>query len=63
MTDEEPYRHALGVLQREFGPDGLARFLRLTRSGSGDYTRDREEWQRELTLDEILASIHVNRLS
>jgi hypothetical protein len=25
--------------------------------------RDREEWQRELTLDEILASIHVNRRS
>ncbi|MBS1830773.1 MAG: hypothetical protein JST93_36085 [Acidobacteria bacterium] len=42
MTDEEFYRNALEVLQRELGADGLARFLRLSRSGGGDYTRDRE---------------------
>ena len=28
MTDEQFERYALEVLQREFGPDGLARFLR-----------------------------------
>lgn len=39
--DEQFYRHALGVLQRELGPDEVARFLRLTRCGSGDYTHDR----------------------
>jgi len=61
MTDEEFYRHALEVLQRELGADGLARSLRLSRSGGGDYTRDRDEWQQELTLDEVLASIRVNR--
>lgn len=63
MTDEEFYRNALEALQRELGPDGLARFLRLSRSGGGDYTRDREKWQQELTLDEVLASIRVNRRS
>ena len=41
MSDEDFERHALAVLQRELGLDGLARFLRLYRSGSGDYTRDR----------------------
>ena len=46
MTDEEFERHALELLQREFGPNGLTRFLRLNRSGRGDYTRDRIEWQR-----------------
>jgi hypothetical protein len=61
MTDEQFYRHALGVLQRELGPDGLARFLRLCRSGSGDYTRDRAERQDGLTLDEILGAIRINR--
>ncbi len=39
LTDEEFERHALGVLKRELGVVGLARFLRLNRSGSGDYTR------------------------
>ena len=56
LTDEQFERHALDVLKRELGPDGLARFLRLNRSGSGDYTRDREHWQKALALDEILKS-------
>ena len=42
MTDAQFYRHALEVLPRELGVDGFARFLRLSRSGGGDYTRDRE---------------------
>jgi hypothetical protein len=41
LTDEQFERHVLGVLQRELGADGLPRFLRLNRSGTGDYTRDR----------------------
>lgn len=61
LTGEQFKRHALDVLQRELGPDGLARFLRLNRSGSGDYTRDREKWQKDLTLDEILESIRKHR--
>lgn len=61
LTDEQFERHALGVLQRELGPDGLARFLRLNRSGNGDYTVDREVWQRGLTLDQILESIREHR--
>ena len=58
MTDEQFERHALEVLGRELGLDGLARFLRLHRSGTGDYTRDRENWQKDLTVDQILQSMH-----
>jgi hypothetical protein len=61
LTDEQFERHALDVLQRELGPDGLARFLRLNRSGADDYTRDREHWQKDLTLDQILESIRKHR--
>ena len=61
LTDEQFERHALGVLERELGPDGLARFLRLNRSGKGDYTRDRQQWQKDLTLDQILESIRNHR--
>lgn len=57
MTDEQFERHALAVLGRELGVGGLARFLRLHRSGEGDYTRDREKWQGYSTVDEILKSI------
>ena len=58
MTDEQFERHALEVLQREFGPDGLARFLRLHRSGRGDYTRDRIEWQKDFSVADIVASLN-----
>jgi hypothetical protein len=57
MTDQQFERYALEVLQRELGPDRLVRFLRLNRSGKGDYTRDRIEWQKDLTVDEIVASL------
>jgi hypothetical protein len=57
MTDEQFERYALEVLQRELGPDGLARFLRLNRSGNGDYTRDRMDWQKNRSVADIVASL------
>lgn len=57
MSDEDFERHALAVLQREFGLDGLARFLRLYRSGTGDYTRDRHRWLEGATIQEIMAEV------
>jgi hypothetical protein len=61
MTDEQFERHALEVLRRELGVDGLARFLRLDRSRSGDYTKDRMQWQNNLTIEQILDSIKRRR--
>jgi len=61
MTDEQFERHALEVLRRELGIDGLARFLRLDRSGSGDYTKDRLQWQKDLTVEQIVDSIKRRR--
>jgi hypothetical protein len=61
MTDEQFERHALEVLRRELGADGLARFLRLDRSGPGDYTRDRLHWQKDLTVEQIVDSIRRRR--
>jgi len=58
MTDEQFERYALEVLLRELGGDGLARFLRLNRSGKGDYTRDRMQWQKNLSVAEIVASLN-----
>ena len=54
MSDEDFERHALAVLHRELGLDGLARFLRVYRSGSGDYTRDRHRWLEGATIQEIV---------
>jgi hypothetical protein len=61
MTDEQFERHALEILRRELGADGLARFLRLNRSGPGDYTKDRMAWQKALTVDQIVDAMQRRR--
>ena len=63
LTDDQFERQVLEVIKRELGANGLARFLRLHRSGSGDYTRDRHEWQKDLTIDQIADSIRQHRLT
>ena len=57
MSDDEFERHALAVLQRELGVDGLGRFLRIYRAGTGDYTRDRHRWLEGATIQEIIAEV------
>jgi hypothetical protein len=61
MTDEDFERHAFAILQREFGLDGLARFLRLNRAGTGDYTRDRHNWLAGTTIEDILTEVERRR--
>lgn len=61
MTCEGFNRHALGVLERELAADGLAQFVRLSRSSGGDYTHDCEEWQAGLTIDDVLDSVRRHR--
>jgi hypothetical protein len=57
MSDQEFQRHALSILQRELGAEGFARFLRLYRSGRGDYTEERNQWLKGVTIDEIIEQI------
>jgi hypothetical protein len=53
LTDEQFEQHALTILHRELGVYGLARFLRVYRAGTGDYTRDRHQWLKGLTVQEL----------
>jgi hypothetical protein len=57
MSDEDFERHALAILHRELGLGGLARFLRLYRSGAGDYTRDHHRWLEGASVQEIMAEV------
>lgn len=61
MTDAEFESAAFDLLRRELGADGLARFLRLHRSGGGDYTRERDRWQRGVSVDDVAESIRRKR--
>lgn len=39
------------------GPVDMARFLRQFELGSDDYTRDRKEWLKDITVDGAVAEI------
>lgn len=53
MTDEQFERHALNILHQELGVYGLARFLRVYRAGTGDYTQDRHKWLHGITVQDL----------
>lgn len=61
LTDAELDSLALDLMRREFRTDGLARFLRLHRSGPGDYTVDRARWQRGISVDRIAETIRERK--
>ncbi len=63
MTDAEFDRHVMGILARELGPGGFARFLMLHRSGKDDYTVDRQQWIGQLTVDEIWRELEAQGLT
>jgi hypothetical protein len=53
MSDEEFWRRVPEIVGREFGAYGLARFLRLSGEGAGNYTRDQHQWQDEVTVQDV----------
>jgi hypothetical protein len=59
MTDDQLERHALTILQHELGVYGLARFLRVYRAGTGDYTQDRPRWLDGLSVEDALRDASV----
>jgi hypothetical protein len=63
MSDEQLERHALEILSRELGPHGLARFLRVFRSGTGDYTAERKSWLEEATVNDVVKDAGSRQVS
>ena len=50
-------RHAIDLLSNEMGIVDTVRFLNQFTTGYGDYTEEREGLFKDLTLDEILATM------
>ena len=61
MTDGQFRQHALGILERELGTTGLARFVRVYGRTYGDYTRERHTWQKGLTVARVATGIKARR--
>jgi len=47
----------LKALTKELGASGMAVFIRQFLNGSGDYTTERQEILKDITIDDIVLSI------
>jgi len=54
-------RQATELLVREMGIADALRFLSQFSSGSGDYTKERDQWLDDLTLQQITSEIKAKR--
>jgi hypothetical protein len=49
------------ILVRELGVVDTLRFLSQFRAGSGDYTKEREQWLDDLSLEQVVTGIKAKR--
>jgi hypothetical protein len=61
LTPSELRARGFAALLRELGPVDFVRFVQQFESGSGDYTREREQWLGNLSLEQIEALIAQQR--
>ena len=53
QTDYEIQKIAFSVLQKNLGITKFIRFMQQYDKGYGNYTTDRDEWQKEYTVDTL----------
>jgi hypothetical protein len=61
LTPSNIRKLGLEALAKELGPIGMVRFLQQYEEGSGDYTREREEWLKGLKVKDIIKEIKERR--
>ena len=54
-------QQATDILTREMGVVDALRFLSQFNMGSGDYTKERDQWLNDLTLEEITSEIKAKK--
>ena len=57
MSDITFYKLGLKVISDQLGPVGMARFIRIRKPNTGDYTAERHKWLDKLDRDTILEGI------
>ena len=56
-TEHEIQQQALRALRNSLGVAGLIRFMQQYDKGNGNYTLDRQEWQKEYTVDSLFEAL------
>ncbi|GAB4383235.1 MAG: hypothetical protein Kow00121_44760 [Elainellaceae cyanobacterium] len=61
MTPSELTQRGFQALINALGYVDAVRFLKQFDQGCGDYTKERAQWLDDLSLDEIVSSLHQER--
>lgn len=61
MTNEEIRLAGLAALEKELGPVGMVRFLQNYETGTGDYTKERNNWLNESDVESLAEEIIKRR--
>jgi hypothetical protein len=51
----------LEAVAKKLGPLGMVRFLQQFETGRGDYTKERDQWLKDMDLQEITSAIRKKR--
>ena len=61
MTLDQIRKEGLRALERHLGPDGMIRFLQQFETGRGDYTKERQKWLKETSVETLAKEIERDR--
>lgn len=61
MSPSQIRSAGLAALAKSLGPTGMARFIQQFDMGTGDYSKDRNNWLKQMNLDEIIVGINKMR--
>jgi hypothetical protein len=57
MNPVEIRKKGLDALNKALGPIGMVRFLQQFESGHRDYTKERDQWLNDVTIDSVVEEI------
>ena len=61
MNLVEIRKKGIEALNKALGPVGMVRFLHQFESGSGDYSKERNDWLKDYKIDSIIDEIKKNK--
>jgi hypothetical protein len=51
----------LEAVAKKLGPLGMVRFLQQFETGRGDYTKERDQWLKDMDIQEIISELKFKR--
>ncbi len=56
-TEQEVQKLGIDILYQKLGATDFIRFMQQFNQGYGNYTEDRQQWQKDYSVDAILAEM------